>query len=114
MARTTVRISVPGSGRSNNVLANSRFQFADQPGEQGAVGVAISVTSDVAQNQYEVAIDKDFVTLEQAVSSVNPPALDSNPGSQFIVEPGSQINVDLINNNAGAQNFHVLAEFTPV
>lgn len=114
MARTIIRTNVAGNGRVNNVLANSRFQFADTPGPQGAILIRVSVTSDVAQNQYEISADKDFVALEDAVSSVNPPLLDSNPGQEFMVEPGTQINIDLINNNVAAQNFHTLVEFVPV
>ena len=114
MSRTVLLNNVAGNGRAQNVLANSRFQFADNPGANGAVQVDLSITSDVAANQYEVTIDKDFVSLERATASVNPPALDSNPGFSELVEPGSQVNIDLINNNVGAQNFHTLVEFTPV
>jgi len=113
MARTIIRTNVAGAGRSSNVLANTRFQFADTPGATGTVLIRVSETSDVAQNQYEISADKDFVALEDAVASVNPPLLDSNPGQEFVVEPGTQINIDLINNNVGAQNFHTLVEFLP-
>jgi len=113
MARTIIRTSVPANSRASNVLANTRFQFADTPGPNGAIQITVAVTSDVAQNQNEISADKDFVSLEDAVASVNPPLLDSNPGQVFIVEPGTQINVDLINNNVGAQFFHTLVDFTP-
>lgn len=114
MARTTIRSNVGGNGRTNNVLANSRFQFADTPGPNGAIQIDVSITSDVAQNQFEISADKDFVALEDAVASVNPPLLNSNPGQSFMVEPGTQINIDLLNNNVGAQNFHTMVTFTPV
>jgi len=114
MSRTIIRTNVGANGRATNVLANTRFQFADNPGPNGAIQVQVAVTSDVAQNQNEISADKDFVSLEDAVASVNPPLLDSNPGQVFLVEPGTQVNVDLINNNVGAQNFHTLVEFTPV
>lgn len=114
MARTIIRTNVAANGRATNVLANTRFQFADNPGPSGAIQVQVAVTSDVAQNQNEISADKDFVSLEDAVASVNPPLLDSNPGQVFMVEPGTQINVDLINNNAAAQNFHTLVEFNPL
>lgn len=114
MARTTIRVSVAGSGRSLNVLANSAFQFADTPGPNGLVGIRVAATSDVAQNQAEIKADKDFVALDELIASVAPPALDSNPGQEFNVEPGTQINVDLINNNVGAQFFHVLVDFVPI
>lgn len=114
MARTIIRTNVPANSRRSNVLANTRFQFADTPGPNGAIQIRVSNTSDVAQNQTEISADKDFVSLEDAVASVNPPLLDSNPGQVFVVEPGTQINVDLINNNVGAQNFHTLVEFDPV
>jgi len=113
MARTIIRTNVAANFRASNVLANTRFQFADTPGPSGTVLIRVAVTSDVPQNQYEISADKDFVALEDAVSSVNPPLLDSNPGQEFMVEPGTQINVDLINNNVGAQNFHTLVEFVP-
>jgi len=114
MARTIIRTNVGANARASNVLANTRFQFADTPGPEGAVLIRVSVTSDVAQNQYEISADKDFVALEDAVASVNPPLLNSNPGQEFTVEPGTQVNIDLINNNVGAQNFHTLVEFLPV
>ncbi len=114
MARTIIRTQVPANSRASNVLANTRFQFADTPGVEGAVQIRVSVTSDVAQNQYEISADKDFVALEDAVASVNQPLLNSNPGQDFTVEPGSQINIDLINNNVAAQFFHTLVEFLPV
>lgn len=113
MARTVIERNVAANARDNNILANSRFQFADNPGPNGGVRVDISITSDVAANQYEVSIDKDFVSLEVAVASAAPPALDANPGLSLLVEPGSQVNIDLINNNVGAQDFNTLVEFTP-
>ncbi len=114
MARTVIRTQVAANGRVQNVLANSAFQFADTPGPEGAIGIRIATTSDVAQNQVEIKADKDFVSLDNITASVNPPLLDSNPGQEFIVEPGTQINVDLINNNAAAQFFHTLVDFQPV
>ena len=114
MARTTIRTLVPGSSRAPNILANTSFQFADTPGEQGAIAIRLSIVSDVAQNQAEIKADKDFVSLEELTLSVNPPALDSNPGQNFAVAPGTQINVDLINNNVGAQFFNTLVDFDPI
>jgi len=114
MARTVIRVSVPATDRAQNVLANSAFQFADTPGPNGLVGVRIAATSDVAQNQMEIKADKDFVSLDDLTPSTSPPALDSNPGQEFNVEPGTQLNVDLINNNAGAQFFHVLVDTVPL
>jgi len=114
MARTTIRTLVPAASRAPNVLANSSFQFADTPGPGGAVAIRISIVSDVAQNQAEIKADKDFVSLEEVTASVNPPALNSNPGQEFNVEPGTQINVDLINNNVAAQFFNTLVDFVPI
>jgi len=114
MARTVIRVSVPANSRAPNVLANSAFQFADTPGPNGIVGVRIAATSDVAQNQMELKADKDFVSLDELTASVAPPALDSNPGQEFNVEPGTQLNVDLINNNVGAQFFNVLVDTVPL
>jgi len=113
MARTVIRTNVAGSGRSRNILANTAFQFADTPGPNGLVRIRIASTSDVAQNQQEIKADKDFVSLDDLVASVAVPALNSNPGQDFVVEPGTQINVDLINANVGAQNFNTLVDFQP-
>jgi len=113
MARTTIRTQVAASGRSRNILANTAFQFADTPGPNGLVRIRIAGVSDVAQNQQEIKADKDFVSLDDLTASVNPPALDSNPGQDFTVEPGTQILIDLINNNVGAQFFTTLVDFQP-
>ncbi len=114
MSRTIIRTLVPAGARAPNVLANSSFQFADTPGPNGAISVQVSITSDVAQNQAEIKADKDFVSLEEVTASVNPPLLDSNPGQVFLAEPGTQVNVDLINNNVAAQFFNTLVDFQPV
>jgi len=114
MSRTVIRTNVAGGGRVRNVLANTAFQFADTPGPEGAVKIRIAGTSDVGQNQQEIKADKDFVSLDDLLTSVNPPIDDQNPGQEFVVEPGTQINVDLINNNAAAQFFHTLVDFQPV
>jgi len=114
MSRTVIRTNVAGAGRSRNILANTAFQFADTPGPEGAVRIRVSSTSDVAQNQQEIKADKDFVSLDELTASVNPPLLDSNPGQDFVVEPGTQINIDLINNNVAAQFFNTLVDFQPV
>lgn len=114
MARTVIRTQVPANSRTPNVLANTSFQFADTPGPEGVIAIRVATTSDVAQNQAEIKADKDFVALDEVVASVNPPALNSNPGQEFNVDPGTQIVVDLINNNAAAQFFHTLVDFVPV
>jgi len=114
MARTTIRTLVPAGARAPNILANTSFQFADTPGPNGAVAIRVAITSDVAQNQAEIKADKDFVSLDEVTASVNPPALDSNPGQQFSVQPGTQINVDFINNNVAAQFFNTLVDFIPI
>jgi len=114
MARTVIRTSVPGNSRARNILANTAFQFADTPGEGGAVAITVAGTSDVAQNQQEIKADKDFVSLDELLVSVNPPILNENPGQSFVVEPGTQILVDLINNNVAAQFFNTMVNFEPV
>jgi len=114
MSRVVQLNNVAASGRSNNILANSKFQFADQPGDNGAVQVQIAVTSDVVDNEFEITIDKDFQSSERTIASVDPAILNENPGIILMVEPGSQINIDLINNNGAAQDFHTTVEFTPV
>lgn len=114
MSRTVQLNNVGANSRSNNILANSKFQFADQPGDNGAVQVQIAITSDVVDNEFEITIDKDFQASERTIASVDPAKLNENPGIILLVEAGSQINIDLINNNAGAQDFHTTVEFTPV
>lgn len=114
MSRTVIRTNVGANLRAQNVLANSSFQFADTPGPNGLIQITVAGTSDVAQNQQEIKADKDFVSLDDLPASVAPPLLDSNPGQVFMVEPGTQINIDLINNNVGAQFFHTLVDFQPV
>jgi len=114
MAQTIIRTLVPAGARSPNILANTSFQFADTPGEGGGVAIQVAITSDVAQNQAEIKADKDFVSLDEVLASVNPPILNENPGQQFAVEPGTQIIVDLINNNVAAQFFNTLVGFTPI
>jgi len=113
MARTVIRTNVAGAGRSRNILANTAFQFADTPGPNGLVRIRIASTSDVAQNQQEIKADKDFVSLDDLTASVNPPLLNSNPGQDFLVEPGTQILIDLINLNVAAQFFNTLVDFQP-
>jgi len=114
MSRTVVLTNVGANGRSNNILANTKFQFADQPGDNGAVQVQIAVTSDVVDNEFEITIDKDFQASERTIASTDPAKLNENPGIILLVEAGSQINIDLINNNGAAQDFHTTIEFTPV
>ena len=104
MARTVIKTNVAANDSELNVLANTKFQFADNPGPTGAVLVTVAVTSDVADNEYTITADKDFVAQEDAVASTAIPLLDSNPGQVFLVQPGTQINVDLKNNNAGARD----------
>ena len=113
MARTVIITNVAANSRVNNVLANTRFQFADDPGPEGAVAVQVAVTSDVAANEFEVAADKDFISLEQAVPSTEPAKLNENPGISFLVTVGTQLNVDVINNNGAAQDFHTTVETSP-
>jgi len=113
MARTVIRTNVGANLRAPNVLANTSFQFADTPGPNGVIAIRVANTSDVAQNQAEIKADKDFVSLDEVVASVNPPLLNSNPGQEFVVDPGTQIIVDLINNNVAAQFFHTLVDFVP-
>jgi len=113
MARTVIRTNVLANARSRNILANTAFQFADTPGPSGLVRIRVSSVSDVAQNQQEIKADKDFVSLDELTASVNPPLLDSNPGQDFVVEPGTQILIDLINNNVAAQFFNTLVDFQP-
>ena len=114
MARTVVLTNVAANGRSTNILANTKFQFADQPGDNGAVQVQVAITSDVVDNEFEITIDKDFQSSERTIASVDPALLNENPGIIMLVEPGSQINIDLINGNGAAQDFHTTVEFTPV
>ena len=113
MSKTVIQTNVGANARSNNVLANTRFQFADQPGDNGLVAVRLAVTSDVAGNEFELTIDKDFVALEDAIPSTSPAIDNENPGEVMLVTPGSQVIIDLINNNGAAQDFHTTVEFSP-
>jgi len=115
MAKTIVRtLAVPAGGRSPNILANSNFQFADNPGPNGFVQVRLSVVSDVADNRWEAFADKDFVADESAAAQAGPPRQDQDPFQEFIVFPGTQVIVNLINNAGAAQDFHTLVEYNPV
>jgi len=115
MAKTVVRtVAVPAGARSPNILANSNFQFADNPGPSGFVQVRVSVVSDVADNQFEIFADKDFVADEQASPFAGPPRQNQDPFQEFIVFPGTQLIINLINNSGAAQDFNTLVEYTPV
>jgi len=115
MAKTVIRtVGVPAGGTTKNVLANSAFQFADNPGPNNLVMVRISITSDVADNTFKILADKDFVAEEQAAAFAGPPRQNQDPFQEFLVTPGTQIIIDLINNAGVATNFHTLIEYTPV
>ncbi len=115
MAKTVVRTAaVAANSRSRNILANTNFQFADNPGPEGLVGVRVSVVSDVADNRFELFADKDFVADESAAAFAGPPRQDQDPFQEFIVTPGTQIIIDLINDNGAAQDFHTLVEYMPI
>jgi len=115
MAKTIVRtLAVPAGGRSPNILANSNFQFADNPGPNGLVMVRLSITSDVADNRWEAFADKDFVADESAAAFAGPPRQNQDPFQEFVVFPGTQVIVNLINDAGAAQDFHTLVEYTPV
>jgi len=115
MAKTVIRtVAVAAGAKRRNVLANSAFQFADNPGEMGLVRVRVSVVSDIADNSFEIFADKDFVASEIAAANAGPPRQDQDPFQEFIVTPGTQIIIDLINNALVATNFHTLVEYDPV
>jgi len=112
--KTVIQRTLLAGAADVNVLANSRFQFADNPGPEGAVQVDVSVTSEVAGNTFEATVDKDFVAQEFAFASADPPKTNENPGLSMLVQPGSQINIDLRNNDVATRTFFVQVEFTPV
>jgi len=115
MAKTVIRsIAVAAGAQVRNVLANSNFQFADNPGDNGLVGVRLSVVSDVDDNEFEVFADKDFVASEQAAAFAGPPRQNQDPFQEFLVSPGSQIIVNLLNNAGAAQDFRTLIDYFPV
>lgn len=115
MAKTIIRTAaVVAGGRIRNVLANSNFQFADNPGPMGLVRVRVSVTSDAADNEFEIFADKDFVATETAALFAGPPRQDQDPFQEFLVSPGTQMIIDLINNGGAATDFHTLIEYDPV
>lgn len=115
MAKIIVRTAgVAAGARARNILANTAFQFADNPGPEGLVLVRVSVTSDAADNDFEVFADKDFVATENAALFAGPPRQNTDPFQEFLVSPGTQMIVDLINNGGAAVDFHTLVEYTPV
>lgn len=115
MAKTIIRsIAVPAGAEIKNVLANSNFQFADNPGEMGFVEVQVSIVSDVADNEFSLFADKDFIADEEAAAFAGPPRIDQDPVQFFTVTPGTQINVNLRNNSGAAQDFRTLVAYTPV
>jgi len=115
MAKTVVRsIAVPAGGVIRNVLANTNFQFADNPGPEGLVQVQLSVVSDVADNEFEAFADKDFVADETAAAFAGPPRIDQDPFQLFVVTPGTQLIVNLKNNSGAPADFHTLVSYEPV
>jgi len=115
MAKIVLRqVAVAAGARVRNVLANSAFQFADNPGPEGLVMVRVAVTSDVVDNAFEIFADKDFVAQENAAAFAGPPRQDQDPFQEFLVSPGTQMIVDVINNAGAAQDFHILVEYIPV
>lgn len=115
MAKTVVRtIAVAAGAVVRNVLANTNFQFADNPGENGLVGVRLSVVSDVADNEFEIFADKDFVADEAAAAFAGPPRQNQDPFQEFAVTPGTQLIINLRNNSGAAQDFHTLVQYDPL
>lgn len=115
MAKTIIRTkAVAGGARVDNVLANSNFQFADNPGEMGFVECQVSIVSDVAENEFSLFADKDFIADEEAAAFNGPPRIDQDPVQFFTVTPGTQIIVNLRNNSGVAQDFRTLVAYTPV
>ena len=114
MAKTIITTNVPAGGTVRNVLANSNFQFADNPGPDGLVETRVSVVSDVVDNEYELNVDKDFVAREDAAQFVGPPRQNQDPFQIITVTAGSQVIINLINNSVAAQDFRTLVEYTPV
>lgn len=115
MAKTVVRTPAVAAGaRSLNILANTNFQFASNPGPNGFVRVRVSVVSDVADNEYDLFADKDFVADESAAAFAGPPRQNQDPFQEFMVTPGTQIIVNLLNNAGAAQDFHTLVAYDPV
>jgi len=115
MAKTVVRTAAVAAGaRAPNILANSNFQFADNPGEEGLVMVRVSVVSDDADNAFEIFADKDFVADEVPAVFAGPPRQNQDPFQEFLVSPGTQLIVNLQNNGGAATDFHTLVEYSPV
>lgn len=115
MAKTVIRtVAVAAGATIRNVLANSNFQFADNPGPNDLVKVRVSVVSDVADNTFDLFADKDFVADEIVATNAGPPRQNEDPFQEFIVTPGTQIIINLTNNAGAATDFHTLVEFDPV
>lgn len=115
MAKTVIRTTAVAAGATRrNVLANSNFQFADNPGPEGLVQVTVSVVSDVADNSFEIFADKDFVADEIAAANAGPPRQDQDPLQIFVVTPGTQIIINLRNLSGAPTNFHTLIQYDPI
>jgi len=112
--KTVIKRTVAANSTDANVLSNSKFQYAAGPGPNGIVGVSLAVTSEVAGNQFNATVDKDFVAEEFAFTSADPPKTNENPGLSMLVQPGSQIIVDLVNNDSTIRTFFVEVGNTPV
>jgi len=115
MAKTIIRTPAVAAGATiRNVLANSNFQFADNPGPEGLVICRVSIVSDVADNEFTLNADKDFVAQESAAAFAGPPRQDQDPFQEFVVTPGTQILIDLTNLSGAPADFHTLVDYTPL
>jgi len=115
MAKTIIRTPAVAAGATvRNVLANSNFQFADNPGPEGLVGVRVSIVSDVADNEFTLNADKDFVASESTAAFAGPPRQDQDPFQAFVVTAGTQILIDLTNLSGAPTDFHTLVEYSPI
>ena len=115
MAKIIVRSPAVAAGaRVRNVLANSNFQFADNPGPNDLVQVRVSVTASLADLNFEIFADKDFVATEDPAVNAGPPRQDQDPFQLFLVSPGTQMNINLLNSAGVAADFFTLVEYEPV
>ncbi len=113
MAKTVLTTTVAAGATVKNVLANSNFQFADNPGEVG-VNVRVSVVCDTADNEFRLNADKDFVAEEECAVFDGPPRQNQDPFQNIQVSAGTQILIDLINNAGAPAVFRTLVEFDPI
>lgn len=112
--KTTIEVTVPAGTTATNVLVNSKFQYSAGPGPNGIVGVSLSGTAEVAGQTFDATVDKDFVSEERMFVSADPAKMNENPGLDMMTEPGSQIIVDVQNDDIVSRTYLITVENRPI